>query len=53
MECVLGDGPDRLLGTLSGADLMENGIELTASGVSHSHVLIFHARGVDVMRRRR
>jgi alpha-galactosidase len=42
-----------MLGTVSGADLMQNGIQLTASGLTHSHVLIFHARQPDIQRRRR
>jgi alpha-galactosidase len=32
------------LGTVSGADLMDQGIELSASGLTHSHVLILRVR---------
>jgi len=32
------------LGTVSGTDLMEKGIEITMSDLTHSHVLIFHAQ---------
>lgn len=43
-----------VLGEVTGQELMQNGIELNASGVSRSHVLIFHARGdVEAQRRRR
>jgi alpha-galactosidase len=32
------------LGTVGGADLMENGVELLPSGLTHSHVLIFRVQ---------
>ena len=42
-----------VLGEVSGAELMARGIEISASGVSRSHVLIFHARVDPTIQRRR
>ena len=36
-----------MLGTVGGAELMNHGIEESASGVTHSHVLIFHLHQGD------
>jgi alpha-galactosidase len=39
------------LGTVSGADLMAQGVQIDASDVSHSHVLILHAQPASSDRR--
>jgi hypothetical protein len=44
-----------MLGTISGRELMDHGVELQAAGPTHSHVLIFHpwGRGARVTIKRR
>jgi hypothetical protein len=39
------------LGTVHGADLMSDGIQINASDLTHSHVIILHAQPAAAARR--